>query len=159
MKVNLKRRENLDVITNLLIVCCDVIKNVTSNFELVIVDVETRIDTIDFELVCKDIIKNVINVFEIVIDVSSWAKIDAIIVVKISNLSFFAWCFSTCLCNFVLLRNLIEQRRHANVSTTWRVCSTCYFFCAIRSFSTFWRSKVKRICWVCCCSFVVRSTF
>ena len=97
MKVDLKRRENFDVIENLQVVCCDVLKNVKRDFEIVIINVKIDIDKIDFEIVCKNMID--------AIDVSFETKVDAIIVVKISNLNFFAWCFSTCLCNFVLLKN------------------------------------------------------
>ena len=64
MKINLKRRENFDVITSLQIVCCDILKNVTNDFEIIIVvanfvkiDVKIDIDKVDFELVYKNVLK------------------------------------------------------------------------------------------------------
>lgn len=82
-----KKRDDFDILKLVVIivyVIFDVIvvnenwlvKNVTNNFEIVIINIKINIDKINFDVVCKNVIKNVIDVFEMTIDVSFETIID-----------------------------------------------------------------------------------
>ena len=133
---NVKNKIIADLIVIVVYVICDDVKNVINDV--------TKNDKINVWInitIKSDIVKKYFVDDDDEIDAKNETKFDVNINIKILNLIFLIWCSSICLWNWILLKYLIEQRRHANVFVCVFV-SICFLI--IRIFS---------ICLSRCCIF------